>query len=47
MPLLNILHYPNPLLRTKCNKVTEITKDEWAAPEMPDMWWMCGMQGMM
>lgn len=27
MPLLNILHYPNPLLRTKCNKVTEITKD--------------------
>ena len=27
MSLLNILHYPNPLLRTKCNKVTEITKD--------------------
>ena len=27
MPLLNILHYPNPLLRKKCNKVTEITKD--------------------
>ena len=27
MALLNILHYPNPLLRKKCNKVTEITKD--------------------
>ena len=27
MALLNILHYPNPLLRKKCNKVTEITND--------------------
>ena len=27
MALLDILHFPNPLLRKKCNKITEVNKD--------------------
>ena len=33
MALLDILHFPNPLLRKKCTKITEVNKDLYRLAE--------------